>query len=129
MGRQRVQAQPPELLTEKNVRHWHQQPGAVARLVIGGDRSAVANTFQRREGCIDDVPACSPSGIDDEADSARVVLESGVVEAHASQLVADTLASARDACLMKAHERLARRSYEPYERQISSPPISSRWGT
>jgi hypothetical protein len=45
----------------------------------------MTNSIQCGEGCVDDLPARSPSGIGDEADSARVVLESGVVEAHASQ--------------------------------------------
>jgi hypothetical protein len=45
----------------------------------------MANSIQCGKGCIDDLPVRSPSGIGDEADSARVVLESGVVEARASQ--------------------------------------------
>jgi len=53
--------------------------------VVGGDGSPVADSIQCGKCCIDDLPASSPSGIGDEADSARVVLESGVVEARASQ--------------------------------------------
>jgi len=53
--------------------------------VVGGDGPSMANSIQCGKGCIDDLPASSPSGIGDEADSARVVLESGVVEARASQ--------------------------------------------
>jgi hypothetical protein len=53
--------------------------------VVGGDGSPMASPIQCGQGCIDDLPASSPSGIGDEADSARVVLESGVVQARASQ--------------------------------------------
>jgi len=45
----------------------------------------MAHSIQCSQGCVDDLPASSPSGVGDEADSARVVLESGVVKARTSQ--------------------------------------------
>jgi hypothetical protein len=47
--------------------------------VIRRHRTAMTNAIERGQGCIDDIPASSPSGIGDETDSARIVLESGVV--------------------------------------------------
>ena len=55
----------------------------------------MANSIQCGQGCIDDLPASSPSGVGDEADSARIVLESGVVQARASQSFANRIGSRR----------------------------------
>jgi hypothetical protein len=59
--------------------------GTIAGAMIGRNRASVAHAMERVQGCIDDLPVRSPSGIGDEADSARIVLESGVVQARGSQ--------------------------------------------
>jgi len=73
-------------LLEKERRwEWQQESRTVSRAVVGGNSAAMANAIECGQGCVDDVPASSPSGVGDEADSARVVLESGVVKARTSQ--------------------------------------------
>ena len=47
--------------------------------MIRRDRTAVTNPIQPGEGCLDDVAARTARSVGDEADSARIVLESLVV--------------------------------------------------
>lgn len=52
--------------------------------MIRRDRTAMANSIQPGKGCLDDVAARAARGVGDEADSARIVLESVVVKTRAS---------------------------------------------
>ena len=77
--------EPPRLLEDEGLRQWQQHPRPIPRTQIGRDGATMTKPVERGQGCVDDFPGCSPSGVGDEADSACIVLESGVVKARASQ--------------------------------------------
>ncbi len=67
-------------VTQEAVGDLHQDPCAVARVGLGAGRTAVLEVAQRSDALGHDVVAAQPLHVDDEADAAGVVLESGVVE-------------------------------------------------
>ena len=64
----------------ETVGHLHQDSGAVARVGFRAGRAPVVQAADGRERLLDDPVALATLHVDDEADTARVVLESGVVE-------------------------------------------------
>ena len=64
----------------EGVGHLHEDAGAVAGVGLGAGRAAVVQAAHRGERLVDDPVALAALHVDDEADAARVVLESGVVE-------------------------------------------------
>ncbi len=65
---------------EVRVGHLHEDPGAVAGVGLRTCRAAVVQAAHGGERLLDDGMALAPLHVDDEADAARVVLESWVVE-------------------------------------------------
>jgi hypothetical protein len=66
---------------EEGVRDLEQDAGAVACIFLAATRAAVIQIFQDRQRLLDDLAGFIALDIDDEADAARVVLESGIIEA------------------------------------------------
>ena len=68
------------LLGEKGVRHLHQDPGAVAGVLLAAAGAAVLEVEQHLDRLLDDRVRLAAVRVDDEPDPARVVLEAGIVE-------------------------------------------------
>ena len=65
---------------EERVGHLDEDARAVAGVGLGAGRAAVVQAAHRGERLVEDRVALAALHVDDEADAAAVVLESGVVE-------------------------------------------------
>ena len=75
-----VDAELRGVLAEELVGHLDEDAGAVARVDLAAAGPAVEQVDEHLEGLADDRVRARPLDVDDEADAARVVLVSGVVE-------------------------------------------------
>jgi hypothetical protein len=66
---------------EEGVRHLHEDPGAVARLLLRPPGTAMVEVLEDLDALLDDLVGSDVVEIGDEADATGVVLEAGIVEA------------------------------------------------
>src|SRR5688572_19895615 len=66
--------------TQKSVRHLEQDTGTVAGAGVGSDSAPVREVMEDLERLVNDVAGANPVDMGDEANSARVVLVSRVVQ-------------------------------------------------
>ena len=71
----------PHRIREESVRRLDQDPGAVAGVLLGAAGAAMLEVAEHGEGFLHDVMGGAAGDVDDEAESAGVVLVAGIVEA------------------------------------------------
>lgn len=64
------------------MRNRNEQPRTITRPFIGGDGPSMPDAMEAGYGRIENRSGGSALRIGDEADAARIVLESGVIQAH-----------------------------------------------
>src|SRR5204863_4258269 len=81
------------LATEERVGDLHEDAGAVARVGIAPARAAMREVLEDREPLLHDVVRTLALHVHDEADPARVVLESGISQPRGRSLCHATLSA------------------------------------
>jgi hypothetical protein len=76
-----LESQPLTGTPEKIMRHLHQDAGAIARILLTPTGTAMVQVLQDRKRLLDDLVRLLPLDVDDEADAARIMFESRVIEA------------------------------------------------